>query len=105
MATQTNYVNAQKKLGHEIFMVQRDARRVRDAMLYGEIDQVTGVFRLRDLEAKQAKFKAAQVRCRQGTYGICKRCRNPIEPERLDIIPIADMCSLCARQTHGTSYD
>lgn len=32
-------------------------------------------------------------------YGICERCGNPIEPERLEIFPETTLCISCKRET------
>jgi RNA polymerase-binding transcription factor DksA len=32
-------------------------------------------------------------------YGICERCGNPIEPERLEIFPETTLCANCKRET------
>jgi len=39
---------------------------------------------------------AALERLRLGTYGACVHCGEPIEPRRLEGIPYADSCSICA---------
>jgi DnaK suppressor protein len=36
----------------------------------------------------------------EGRYGICSQCGNPIDPERLEIFPLAAMCIGCARSKH-----
>jgi DnaK suppressor protein len=32
-----------------------------------------------------------------GTYGVCERCGEQIEPERLEAIPYATLCMACKR--------
>lgn len=32
----------------------------------------------------------------QGTYGICEKCHQPIEKEKLEIDPASIYCSLCS---------
>jgi RNA polymerase-binding transcription factor DksA len=32
-------------------------------------------------------------------YGICEKCGNPIEPERLEIFPETTLCVNCKRET------
>ena len=51
------------------------------------IDQARG--RLADLDR-------AIVRLREGTYGRCEICGQPIAPERLAARPVARTCSACA---------
>ncbi|MBI4674695.1 MAG: TraR/DksA C4-type zinc finger protein [Chloroflexi bacterium] len=45
----------------------------------------------RRLEEIDAALRAAT----QGTYGICERCGNAIDPERLKIFPEARLCVNC----------
>jgi len=33
----------------------------------------------------------------EGAYGICKRCGNPIHPDRLAVLPDTRICIRCAR--------
>lgn len=44
-----------------------------------------------------ADIEAALARLDAGTFGICERCRRPIEAERLQAIPEALYCLPCAR--------
>ncbi len=37
----------------------------------------------------------ALERIDQGTYGICRQCRQPISPERLEVLPQASLCVRC----------
>jgi len=34
-------------------------------------------------------------RIKDGTYGICERCSNPIDETRLEVVPHARMCISC----------
>jgi len=47
-------------------------------------------------QAEIAAIKAALRRIDEGTYGDCARCGDPIEPERLDLLPHAPLCASCA---------
>ncbi|MEU1852431.1 TraR/DksA C4-type zinc finger protein [Streptomyces sp. NPDC019990] len=42
-----------------------------------------------------ADVEAALERMDQGTFGICRQCRHPIEPARLRIVPQARYCGRC----------
>ncbi|MFJ8470201.1 TraR/DksA family transcriptional regulator [Streptomyces swartbergensis] len=42
-----------------------------------------------------ADVEAALERMDQGTYGICRQCRHPIELARLRIVPQARYCGRC----------
>lgn len=41
-------------------------------------------------------LKLALGRIKDGSYGICKKCEDPISPERLDAVPYAPLCKTCA---------
>jgi len=45
-----------------------------------------------------ADIRAALARIDEGTYGICANCGNPINPDRLDILPATAYCIVCASQ-------
>lgn len=45
------------------------------------------------LEIKQ--LQAALERCREGTYGYCTECDEPINPRRLELHPTALRCIEC----------
>ena len=48
--------------------------------------------------AELARVEAALQRLRDGTYGTCASCGDPIAPERLEAIPWAPRCIDCARK-------
>jgi RNA polymerase-binding transcription factor DksA len=41
---------------------------------------------------------AALARIAAGTYGTCARCGEPIEADRLDLLPQTPFCAACARR-------
>jgi len=43
----------------------------------------------------------ALTKMEKGTYGICERCGNPINPERLEAIPYARLCVSCKQKEAG----
>lgn len=45
------------------------------------------------------KIDAALDRIESGDYGICVSCGDDISAERLDILPYAPMCNVCAAKT------
>lgn len=47
------------------------------------------------------EIDAALERIEAGTYGVCERCGNPIEPERLEHLPWATLCAADARGERG----
>jgi DnaK suppressor protein len=49
-------------------------------------------------EDRLADVAAAEERLREGTYGVCTNCGQPIDPERLRARPEAALCIRCQRQ-------
>jgi RNA polymerase-binding protein DksA len=47
------------------------------------------------------EIDAALRRIEDGTYGICRTCGKPIEPERLEYLPWATQCASDARGSRG----
>lgn len=41
------------------------------------------------------QLNAALERVDNGTYGICRECREPINPRRIEAVPAAVMCIAC----------
>lgn len=48
-------------------------------------------------EKKKQEVEQALARLESGTYGQCSRCGNPIEPERLELLPTTTVCCRCAQ--------
>ncbi len=51
------------------------------------------------LEYKLKDIEHAIEQAQAGGYGICERCGNPIDPERLEIFPETTLCVDCKRET------
>jgi RNA polymerase-binding transcription factor DksA len=51
------------------------------------------------VEVHLAEIDAALEQAQSGAYGICERCGQPIDPERLKIMPEATMCVRCKALT------
>jgi len=49
------------------------------------------------LREKIASLQDAIARLEGGEYGMCQSCGNPIEPERLHLLPDTTLCATCAR--------
>lgn len=47
------------------------------------------------LERKLSSIEYALRQTQEGTYGICERCGEPIDPARLEAVPEATMCVKC----------
>ncbi len=50
---------------------------------------------IQNLEHKLDSIKRALRAIDKGTYGICERCGNPIDPARLEARPDASLCLKC----------
>ncbi len=48
-----------------------------------------------ELQEKVVAIDGALERIANGTYGACTNCGNPIEPQRLAILPTATLCLSC----------
>ncbi|HMQ53084.1 MAG TPA: TraR/DksA family transcriptional regulator [Anaerolineae bacterium] len=46
-------------------------------------------------ERKLAAIEQALKEAERGQYGICERCGQPIDPERLEAVPEATLCITC----------
>jgi RNA polymerase-binding transcription factor len=51
------------------------------------------------LERKLESVDHALRMAKAGTYGICERCGNRIDPARLEVLPEATLCLDCQRLT------
>jgi RNA polymerase-binding transcription factor DksA len=47
------------------------------------------------LDSRLSEVDAALRQTEAGAYGLCERCGEPIDPERLKIVPEATMCVRC----------
>lgn len=50
---------------------------------------------IREHERQLTSIDRALEQARQGTYGICERCHEPIDPARLEAIPDTTLCIKC----------
>jgi DnaK suppressor protein len=53
---------------------------------------------VRRLEQKLDDFDKALHHAKKGIYGICERCGNPIDPERLKALPETTLCVKCKNE-------
>jgi DnaK suppressor protein len=56
------------------------------------------------VEEKIEQLEEALQRLDEGDYGICESCQQPIDPERLEILPGAILCVKCARQAEKDGW-
>lgn len=52
---------------------------------------------LEKAEAQVQEVRAALARLESGTYGLCLACGQPIDDERLEILPLSTHCIQCAQ--------
>jgi RNA polymerase-binding transcription factor DksA len=45
--------------------------------------------------ARLQEIEEANVRLTRGTYGVCEDCDEPVDPERLELVPEARRCAPC----------
>lgn len=50
------------------------------------------------MERKLESVNTALRAMEKGSYGICERCGNPIDPARLEVRPDATLCLNCQRE-------
>jgi DnaK suppressor protein len=70
----------------------------RAASLHGE-DVDLGVLELK--RERLLQIEQALARLASGTYGICDECGEPIDGERLEILPFALTCVECKRRSEA----
>ncbi len=58
---------------------------------------------LRAMEKRLDSIDAALESIEKGTYGICERCGNPIDPARLEVFPEARLCLKCQEEIERSS--
>jgi RNA polymerase-binding transcription factor DksA len=51
-----------------------------------------------DMEQRLVQLRDALERLGEGDYGICESCGQPIDPERLEVLPSTSLCIKCARE-------
>jgi RNA polymerase-binding transcription factor DksA len=59
------------------------------------VERETTMALVEALEQRRSEIEAALLKVETGGYGICERCGEPIDPERLQIMPEATMCVRC----------
>lgn len=66
---------------------------------HGRIEALTS-----QLDKLLVQVKKALARIGVGKYGVCEKCRGPIDKARLEAMPMASLCVDCERkQSKGTS--
>jgi RNA polymerase-binding protein DksA len=63
------------------------------------VERETTMALVEALEQRKSEIQAALTKVETGGYGVCERCGEPIDPERLKIMPEATMCVRCKALT------
>lgn len=72
---------------------EEEAQQERDWITLGPLE---------DQQQQQlAEIDAALARIEAGNYGICEKCRQPIEERRLRAVPTTELCTSCARTSEA----
>jgi DnaK suppressor protein len=101
-----------EKLEAERERVLLDVARLREAFkseVDGDVDEGDPNFAEREkvmalvngLGRKLEEIDNALKQVQEGTYGICERCGESIDPARLEIVPEATLCVRCKARTEG----
>ena len=61
----------------------------------GSVEQDRVVSLIQESERQLEALERTLVQARQGKYGICERCHQPIDPERLEAVPDTTFCIKC----------
>lgn len=83
---------------------QLDQLKLDAAVAFATADQPRlQVTRVLELAAGAAlsEIDAALLRIDSGSYGRCERCCEPVLPERLEVLPMARLCTHCQYATES----
>ena len=83
-----------KQLELERIAVTMSLHRADNVPIYGS----TEMHSRQQLQQKLARIEAALERLANDRYGRCQNCNQRIDPERLEILPYAELCIGCQRQ-------
>ncbi|MBE7555999.1 MAG: TraR/DksA C4-type zinc finger protein [Anaerolineales bacterium] len=78
----------------------RETLKVEIDINFGEgdpelVERDRAISLIREQERKLDALDQALQRARQGAYGICERCGQPIDPARLEAVPDTTLCVNC----------
>jgi len=94
-ATKVKRRRARKTLTREQVLELRDQLRDELAWLKRRLDKSTPAAFTDDFAQRSVRVVAALDRIRQGTYGNCAVCGEPIPFERLECVPDTTRCVTC----------
>lgn len=102
---QKNFLRKQKELlEKEVCRIKEEIKMLKDYPDLGisnedtslELEEFnTNVSIKKELEETLEAVQEALSRIEKGTYGICQKCGNSIEEERLETLPYAAYCATC----------
>lgn len=92
-----------KKQTLEIAQLEESAQPVSPENAIGRISRMDAINNQGVLEAsirnrkrKLGKLQLALSKINNSDFGICSRCKNPIQPQRVILMPESDKCVNCA---------
>lgn len=85
---------SQTEWTHELSSIDNHPADSADTTFRRELD----VGLVRGLEQRLHEAERAEQKLQEGTYGLCDRCKKPINPERLKARPESVLCVRCAAQ-------
>lgn len=66
----------------------------------GIVERERNMLLVDQVKERLAEIDAALARVADGSYGRCLECGEPINPERLEVLPFATLCISCASRPH-----
>ncbi|MCR9237704.1 MAG: TraR/DksA family transcriptional regulator [Alphaproteobacteria bacterium] len=96
----TRLLNRREELNTRLQTIEHDLDQKKDPDVEeraveregDEVMESLGQSGLLELKA----IEAALSRIENGTFGICAQCEEPISEARLDVVPTAPLCRVCA---------
>lgn len=97
-----------KVLSERVDDIEDDLREPADPDFAEQATEAEGDEVLEGLETSAlreiAQIKAALDRIKEGTYGECATCGEPVGEKRLDAVPHAAQCISCASKKQPTRH-
>lgn len=105
--TKTQLAVLKQERDHTLAELENLRQELRLEMEIEDVDEVASELIERDkmysliltLERRLEDIDHAIKQAQEHGYGICERCGNPIDPERLEIFPETTLCINCKRET------
>jgi DnaK suppressor protein len=105
--TKTQLAILKQEREHTLAELQNLREMLRSEMEIEDVDEVASELIERDkmyslilsLERKLEDIDHAIKQAQEHGYGICEKCGQPIDPERLEIFPETTLCINCKRES------